>query len=85
MFGKVDTKLGEMVRKVTETKILTTNEMTDPNLVVGQVLIVPGAKGDPIATPKPSKKPTPSRSSSGKSRSSGGSTRSTARMEGTGV
>ena len=30
---------------------------TDPNLVVGQVLVVPGAKGKPIPTPKPTKKP----------------------------
>jgi murein DD-endopeptidase MepM/ murein hydrolase activator NlpD len=60
--------------KVTEAKILKTNEMTDPNLVVGQVLIVPGAKGDPIATPKPTKKPTTTRSGSG-NKSRGGSSR----------
>ena len=48
--------------------------MTDPNLVVGQVLIVPGAKGDPIATPKPTKKPTAKHSGSG-SKSRGGSSR----------
>ena len=60
--------------KVSEAKILETNGITDPNLVVGQVLVLPGAKGDPIPTPKPkpSKKPTVSRSSSS---SSGGSSR----------
>jgi murein DD-endopeptidase MepM/ murein hydrolase activator NlpD len=57
--------------KVTEAKILKTNEITDPNLVVGQVLIVPGAKGAPIATPKPAKKSTASHGST----RSGGSSR----------
>jgi murein DD-endopeptidase MepM/ murein hydrolase activator NlpD len=60
--------------KVTEAKILETNEIEDPNLVVGQVLILPGAKGDPIPTPKPTKKATTSRGSSGGG-SSGGSSR----------
>jgi murein DD-endopeptidase MepM/ murein hydrolase activator NlpD len=58
--------------KVTEDKILETNEIDDPNLVVGQVLILPGAKGEPIPTPKPTKKPTTSRGGGG---SSGGSAR----------
>jgi murein DD-endopeptidase MepM/ murein hydrolase activator NlpD len=57
--------------KVTEAKILETNEIDDPNLVVGQVLILPGAKGEPIPTPKPTKKPTTSRGGG----SSGGSAR----------
>jgi len=47
--------------------ILQLNNLTDPNLVVGQVLILPGAKCAPIPTPKPT--PTPRRTSSG-----GGST-----------
>ncbi len=59
--------------KVTEAEILETNEIGDPNLVVGQVLILPGAKGKPIPTPKPTKKPTTSRGGSGGS--SGGSSR----------
>jgi len=53
--------------------ILVTNGLDDPNLVVGQVLVVPGAKGEPIPTPKPTPKPKPratSRPSSG-----GGSSR----------
>lgn len=58
--------------KVSESRILETNGITDPNLVVGQILVLPGAKGDPIPTPKPTKKPTVRRSSGG---SSGGSTR----------
>jgi murein DD-endopeptidase MepM/ murein hydrolase activator NlpD len=31
------------------------NNLSDPNLVVGQVLILPGAKGAPIPTPAPTK------------------------------
>jgi murein DD-endopeptidase MepM/ murein hydrolase activator NlpD len=53
--------------------ILTENGIDDPNLVVGQVLVVPGAAGKGIATPKPPKvvkAPTVTRP-----RSSGGSTR----------
>jgi murein DD-endopeptidase MepM/ murein hydrolase activator NlpD len=54
--------------KVTETRIMKTNGIDDPNLVVGQVLVLPGAKGDPIPTPKPkpkaTRKPTVKRSSS---------------------
>jgi murein DD-endopeptidase MepM/ murein hydrolase activator NlpD len=40
--------------KVDEAAILAANEITDPNLVLGQVLILPGAKGDAIASPSPS-------------------------------
>jgi len=39
--------------KVAEKEILATNRLEDPNLVVGQVLVLPDAKGAPIATPKP--------------------------------
>lgn len=57
--------------KVTEEKILAANEISDPNLVVGQVLVMPGAKGKPIPTPKPATtKPKP-RTNGG----SGGSSR----------
>ena len=41
---------------VDPTDILTENGIQDPNLVVGQVLVVPNAAGKGIATPKP--KPT---------------------------
>jgi murein DD-endopeptidase MepM/ murein hydrolase activator NlpD len=51
--------------------ILATNGLDDSNLVVGQVLVIPGAKGDPIPTPKP--KPTNKpRPASTKPPSSGG-------------
>ena len=33
------------------------NQLTDPTLVVGQVLMIPGVYGAPIATPKPTAKP----------------------------
>ena len=38
---------------VETSAIIDTNQLTDPTLVVGQVLIIPGAKGAPIPTPKP--------------------------------
>src|SRR4051812_18461604 len=47
--------------------IVDANELTDPNLVVGQVLTIPGARNSGIAEPKPKPKP----SSSGGSSSSG--------------
>jgi murein DD-endopeptidase MepM/ murein hydrolase activator NlpD len=50
--------------KVTPDQILETNGIEDTNLVVGQVLILPGAKGAPIPTPKPTKKPTVTRTRS---------------------
>jgi murein DD-endopeptidase MepM/ murein hydrolase activator NlpD len=51
---------------VKAAKILEFNGLDDPTLVVGQVLILPGAKGAPIPTPKPAPKP------AAKSRASGG-------------
>ncbi len=42
---------------VEQSRIIKTNNLTDPNLVVGQVLVVPSAKGKPIPTPKPTKSP----------------------------
>ena len=38
---------------VSEAKIIEINQLDDPTLVVGQVLILPGARGAPIPTPKP--------------------------------
>ena len=55
--------------KVSAAKILKTNGLQDENLVVGQVLILPGAKGKPLPTPKPAK---PKATSSSGARSSGG-------------
>jgi murein DD-endopeptidase MepM/ murein hydrolase activator NlpD len=60
--------------KVSAAKILKTNGLDDGNLVVGQVLVLPGAKGKPLPTPKPVKPKAVSRSS-GHAASSGGSVR----------
>jgi murein DD-endopeptidase MepM/ murein hydrolase activator NlpD len=51
---------------VEEQEILDANKLEDPNLVVGQVLAIPGAMGKAIPTPKPA-----TSSSSGSSSSSG--------------
>ena len=50
--------------KITVDQIVATNELEDTNLIVGQVLVLPGAKGAPMptATPAPTAKP---RTSSG--------------------
>ncbi len=57
--------------KVDASDVIKLNGLEDPTLVVGQVLVLPGAKGAPIPTPKPTPKPavrsTSSRSSSGSS------------------
>ncbi len=68
--------------KVDATDIVKLNGLADTTLVVGQVLVLPGAKGAPIPTPKPSPKPAPqsasrvthtsSRTSSTQARYSGG-------------
>ena len=44
--------------KVGADEILATNKLEDRNLVVGQVLVLPDAKGAPIVAPKPPKKAT---------------------------
>ncbi len=46
--------------KISADKIIEVNSLEDTNLIVGQVLVLPGAKGDPMPTPKPTKKPTTS-------------------------
>lgn len=58
--------------------IVDINQLTDPTLVVGQVLIVPGALGAPIPTPKPKPAPAsrPTTTPTTHSRSSGGGTAS---------
>jgi len=43
---------------VEAAEIVETNGLTDETLVLGQVLILPGARGDAIPTPKPTKRPT---------------------------
>ncbi len=45
--------------KVETASIVDLNGLTDPNLVVGQVLILPGAKGAPLPTAAPTPTPTP--------------------------
>jgi LysM repeat protein len=48
-----DTLAGLAARyKVDEQEILDANNLDDPNLVVGQVLALPGARGDAIVIPK---------------------------------
>jgi murein DD-endopeptidase MepM/ murein hydrolase activator NlpD len=43
--------------KVDAADIVATNALTDETLVIGQVLIIPGARGAPIPTPKPTRRP----------------------------
>jgi murein DD-endopeptidase MepM/ murein hydrolase activator NlpD len=50
---------------VDPTDILVENELSDPNLVVGQVLVIPGAAGKAIPTPKPVSRPASGPSSGG--------------------
>jgi murein DD-endopeptidase MepM/ murein hydrolase activator NlpD len=56
--------------KVDASKITAYNGLTDNELVIGQVLIVPGALGASIATPTP--KPTPKPTTRPRTSSSGG-------------
>ncbi|HUQ43222.1 MAG TPA: M23 family metallopeptidase [Candidatus Limnocylindria bacterium] len=51
--------------KVELEDIIQSNQLDDPNLIVGQVLLIPGAKGDPMPTPEPTPKPTPKPRSGG--------------------
>jgi len=44
--------------EIDAAEIARVNELDDPNLIVGQVLILPGAEGEPVPTPKPTAKPT---------------------------
>jgi murein DD-endopeptidase MepM/ murein hydrolase activator NlpD len=39
--------------KITTDEIVEVNELEDTNLIVGQVLVLPGARGAPMPTPKP--------------------------------
>ena len=51
--------------KIDPTAIMDANGLTDTNLIVGQVLVLPGAKGDPIPTPKPTRRPSSGSGGSG--------------------
>jgi murein DD-endopeptidase MepM/ murein hydrolase activator NlpD len=44
--------------RISAEDIIDANGLEDTNLIAGQVLLLPGAKGDPIPTPKPTKRPT---------------------------
>jgi murein DD-endopeptidase MepM/ murein hydrolase activator NlpD len=54
----IEVKVGDTIDalattyKTTTAAILQANQLTDSNLIVGQVLLMPGAKGAPIPTPK---------------------------------
>src|SRR5262249_6769128 len=61
--------------RVSTSRIMKTNQLSDPNLVVGQVLVVPGAQGKPIPTPKPTKAPVVRRSPGGGGGGGGGAVR----------
>ena len=57
---------------VNAADITSLNQLADPTLVVGQVLIIPGATGAPVPTPKPTPTPrTVTRSSTASSSSAG--------------
>ena len=58
--------------KVDAAGIVELNGLEDPNLVVGQVLVLKGAKGEPMPTPKPKPR---AAAGSGGSGGSGGSAR----------
>jgi murein DD-endopeptidase MepM/ murein hydrolase activator NlpD len=61
---------------VATDEILAVNELEDPTLIVGQVLLMPGARGEaiPTPTPAPTRKPTAARSGSSGGSVSGPST-----------
>jgi murein DD-endopeptidase MepM/ murein hydrolase activator NlpD len=64
--------------KVDADRVVELNGLEDTRLVVGQTLVLPGAKGNPLPTPKPTKRP----SSGGGGGSSGGSARPPAKYSG---
>ncbi len=69
---------------VAPEEIIAANDLQDPNLVVGQVLTVPGATGAGIPEPKPKPAPStrPSTKPSGGGSSGGGSARPPAQYTG---
>jgi murein DD-endopeptidase MepM/ murein hydrolase activator NlpD len=58
--------------KVDVAGIIATNNLDDPNLIVGQVLVLPGAKGEPMPTANPTPKPAPKPATATSSGSSSG-------------
>ncbi|HEX5451328.1 MAG TPA: M23 family metallopeptidase [Candidatus Limnocylindrales bacterium] len=59
--------------KISSDSILTTNQLSDSNLILGQVLIMPGAKGAPLPTVTKTTAKTSGHSVSGTFRYVGGS------------
>ncbi len=59
--------------KITTDAIVQANSLTDTNLIIGQVLLMPGAQGAPIPVPKPVAKKTTTSVSSSTARYTGGS------------
>jgi murein DD-endopeptidase MepM/ murein hydrolase activator NlpD len=59
----VTVKAGDTLASIAEAKhveaaeIVAINALTDETLVIGQVLILPGARGKAIPTPRPTKRP----------------------------
>src|SRR5207248_1491529 len=43
--------------KISTADIVSVNQLTDTNLIVGQVLVLPGAEGAPMPSPKPTAAP----------------------------
>ncbi len=71
--------------RISEENIIKLNELDDPTLVVGQVLILPDARGAPMPTPKPTPKPVVKpRTTSGGSSSGGSSSGSSGPVNYTG-
>jgi murein DD-endopeptidase MepM/ murein hydrolase activator NlpD len=67
------------------TDIVEVNELTDPVLVVGQTLTIPGARSAQIPTPKPTKAPAPApakKTTTARPSSGGTSTRPPAQYNG---
>jgi murein DD-endopeptidase MepM/ murein hydrolase activator NlpD len=58
----VTVKVGDTIEslaaanKITAANIVAANDLTDTNLIVGQVLVLPGAKGAPMPTAAPAPK-----------------------------
>ncbi len=61
--------------RVDSQAILSFNNLTDPTLIIGQVLILPGAKLAAVPTPKPTATPAPVAKVVRRTSSSGGGTR----------
>ncbi len=81
----VKVKVGDTLASIaTDTgaspdQIASYNGLTDPNVILGQVLVIPGAQGDAIATPAP-----PAQARSSTASTAGGSSGSSSGAQSTG-